>query len=233
MAETIVLHMAPGTCARVPAIGLFEAGVDFEPRLVRFMAGEHRSPSYLSVNPLGKVPALQIDGAVLTENVALIRYLARRFPQARLMPQVESDLEDARQVADLCYCSATLHPIVTRIRIPTMFAETAEAQASVYGRATGMMVQSLATAERRLQDQPWWYGAQWSLMDAYLNWVWFRITGAGFDPQPFLALADHDRRSAERPSHRKLQALEARLEADLQAEGLRFRPPPPPVDPKA
>lgn len=228
MAEVIVLHMAPGTCARVPAIGLFEAGVEFEPRLVRFMAGEHRSPAYLSVNPLGKVPALQIDGAVVTENVALVRYLARRFPEAQLMPSVGSDIEDARQVADLCYCSSTLHPIVTRIRLPQMFAETPEAQASVYRRATEMMVQSLAIAERRLQDQPWWYGERWSLMDAYLNWVWFRITGAGFDQTPFPALADHDRRNAERPSHQKLQALEARLEAALEAEGLRFRPPPPP-----
>ena len=148
------------------------------------------------------------------------------------MPLVESDLEDARQVADLCYCSATLHPIVTRIRIPTMFAESPEAQASVYRRATEMMAQNLAVAERRLQDGPWWYGERWSLMDAYLNWVWFRITGAGFDQQPFPALADHDRRSAERPSHRKLEALEARLEADLEAEGLRFRPPSMPADPK-
>ena len=65
--------MAPGTCARVPAIGLFEAGVEFQPRLVRFMAGEHRSPAYLAVNPLGKVPALVDQGAVITENVAIVR----------------------------------------------------------------------------------------------------------------------------------------------------------------
>ncbi len=227
----ISLHMAPGTCARVPAIALFEAGAAFEPKLVRFMAGEHRSPGYLAVNPLGKVPALFIDGAVITENVAIIRYLAQRFTDAALMPAAADPLQEARQLADLCYCSATLHPIVTRIRIPTLFAETPDAQASVYRRATEAMAQSLALAERRLEDGAWWYGERWSLMDAYLNWVWFRITGAGFDTAPFPRLVDHDRRNADRPSVRRLRELEADLDAQLEAQGLRFRPPPPPPRP--
>lgn len=225
---SVTLFMAPGTCARVAAIGLFEAEVPFEPQLVRFMAGEHRSPAFLTVNPLGKVPALRIDGTVIVENTAIVRYLARRFPRAALMPLVSEALEDAHQVADLCYCAATLHPIVTRIRIPTFFAETPEAQASVYRRAVEAMVQSLALAERRLRNQSWWYGEDWSLMDAYLNWVWFRITGAGFDPAPFPALSDHDRRIAERPSVRRALELDAEMEARLEAEGLRFRPPGPP-----
>jgi len=227
-AAAVTLFTAPGTCARVAAVGMFEAGVPFEARLVRFMAGEHRSEPFLAVNPLGKVPALFIDGEVITENVAIVRYLAQRFPEAGLMPVTADARQEARQIADLCYCAATLHPIVTRIRIPTMFAETPEAQASVYRRAAEMMTQSLALAERRLQEGLWWYGERWSLMDVYLNWVWFRITGAGFDPAPFPRLADHDRRNADRPSMHKLLELEAGLEARLEAEGLRFRPPEPP-----
>jgi len=222
------LYMAPGTCARVAAIGLFEADVPFEAELVRFMAGEHRSPAFLALNPLGKVPALLIDGSVIVENTAIVRYLARRFPGAALMPVVANDLDDARQVADLCYCAATLHPIVTRIRIPPLFARTPEAQASVYEVAVEAMVQSLAMAERRLTEGPWWYGESWSLMDAYLNWVWFRITGAGFNPDPFPALSDHDRRMAERAAVRRAVDLEAALDARLEAAGLRFTPPGPP-----
>jgi glutathione S-transferase len=219
------LFTAPGTCARVAAVGLFEAGAPFEPMLVRFMAGEHRSPAFLAVSPLGKVPVLRIDGSVIVENTAIVRYLARRFPDARLMPPVRDDLEDAHQIGDLCYCAATLHPIVTRIRIPTFFAATPEAQASVYERALEAMVQSLALAERRLNKGGWWYGADWSLMDAYINWVWFRITGAGFGPKPFPALVDHDRRMADRPAVRKALAREGELERRLEAEGLRFTPP--------
>lgn len=224
----IQLFTAPGTCARVAAVGLFEAEAPFEPTLVRFMAGEHRSPAFLAVNPLGKVPAVRIDGSVIVENTAIVRYLARRFPEARLMPPVHDDLEDAHQIADLCYCAATLHPIVTRIRIPTFFAATPEAQASVYERAIEAMAQSLGPAERRLKAGDWWYGEAWSLMDAYIDWVWFRITGAGFDPKPFPALVDHERRMAERPAVRKALALEADLERRLETEGLRFTPPGPP-----
>ena len=226
--SAVTLFMAPGTCARVAAVGLFEAEVPFAPQLVRFMTGEHRSPAFLAVNPLGKVPALRIEGTVIVENTAIVRYLARRFPEAALMPLANGDVEDAHQVADLCYCAATLHPIVTRIRIPTFFAETPEAQASVYRLALEAMIQGLALAERRLQDRAWWYGAEWSLMDAYLNWVWFRITGAGFDPAPFPALSDHDRRMAARPAVQRALELEANLQAQLEAEGVSFRPPAPP-----
>ena len=68
MAET-KLYMAPGTCARVPSIALEEAGEAFDSVLIRFMKGEHKAPTYKSLNPKGKVPTLVIDGKELTENV--------------------------------------------------------------------------------------------------------------------------------------------------------------------
>jgi len=82
-----VLYAAPGTCARVPMIALEEARQDFEVRVVRFMKNEHRSPEYLALNPKGKVPLLLMDGAPLTENVAILLHLAERFPEARLLPE--------------------------------------------------------------------------------------------------------------------------------------------------
>src|SRR6478672_4723401 len=99
------LWMAPFTCARVTAIALEEAGVEFDTRLVRFMRGEHKSPKFKARNPKGKVPALEIDGEVLTENVAILTYLAERFPQARLLPSTETAAARAHVLADLCFCS--------------------------------------------------------------------------------------------------------------------------------
>ena len=66
------LFMAPYTCARVTAIALEEAGVEFDAHLIRFMRGEHKSPEFKARNPKGKVPALEIDDEVLTENVAIL-----------------------------------------------------------------------------------------------------------------------------------------------------------------
>ena len=58
----ITLYMAPGPCARVPAIALEEAGVDFETQLIRFMKGQHKSPDYKKINPKVKIPAMVIEG---------------------------------------------------------------------------------------------------------------------------------------------------------------------------
>jgi glutathione S-transferase len=218
------LFVAPGSCARVPTIALEEIGVPFETRLVRFMKGEHRSPAYLALNPKGKVPSLLIDGEALTENVAILRFLAHRHPEAHLLPRAESELDDARQIADLAFCSSTLHPIVTRIRMPGFFADGAEAERSVWNKAVAMMRLNFEVVEARLGAGVWWYGDVWSVMDAYLYWVWFRVTGAGFDPGPFPRFAEHARRMETRPAVRRALAHEADQEKTLAAEGLAFRP---------
>ena len=83
--------------------------------------------------------------------------------------------------------------------------------------------------ERRLSESEWWYGSDWSIMDAYLNWCWFRVTGAGFDPTPFPRFATHAARIAERPSVQRALRREQADGDTLEAEGLLFVPPPPPI----
>jgi glutathione S-transferase len=224
-----VLFSAPNSSARVPTIALEEIGLPFQTRLIRFMRNEHTSESFRAINPKERVPALLYNGQALTENVAILRFLARRHPHAKLLPSVSSDLDDARQIADLCYCSATLHPIVTRIRIPTFFAEDTTAQAEVWRKAVAAMTMQFTLVERRLSENEWWYGSDWSIMDAYLNWCWFRVTGAGFDPTPFPGFAAHAERITERPSVQRALRREQADEDTLEAEGLLFVPPSPPI----
>ncbi len=131
----IPLFIAPGSCSRVPTIVLGETQQPFESRVVRFMRGEHKSSEFKRLNPKGKVPAIVVDREALTENVAIIIYLNRLFPEAGLLPPTIDPLEQARQIADLCFCSATLHPLVTRIRMPHIFAG-AEAAHVVWERGT-------------------------------------------------------------------------------------------------
>lgn len=220
----LVLFSAPGTCARVPCIALEEAGAEYALRLVRFMKGEHRSPEFLALNPRGKVPTLLVGGQPLTENVAIARYLATRFPRSRLLPKGDDPLAEARITADLSFCAATLHPIVTRIRIPSFMVEGDAAQNSVRSRAIAAMQPFARLIGERLSEGDWWYGAQWSLVDAYLYWVWFRITGAGFPARDHPEWADHAARMETRPAVQRALQREAEMEAQLQAEGLVFRP---------
>lgn len=221
----ILLYIAPGSCSRVALISLLETGASFDTAVIRFMKGEHKSAPYKQVNPKGKVPTLVVDGEALTENVAIIAYLNQVFPSAKLLPLAATPLDTARQIADLCFCSATLHPIVTRLRLPQMFS-TPEAARTVWEKASGAMHEFFKLIEDRLADGPWWYGNDWSAMDAYLNWVFWRVEGAEFSVADYPLFADHAQRMAARPSFKRAMEIEAAATATLEAEGLVFRPTP-------
>ena len=83
---SLTLYYAPMTCALVPYVTLTEAGAQFDVRNVNTRAGGTRTSEFLAVNPKHKVPVLVIDGEPLTENVAIQLWIARRYPQARLLP---------------------------------------------------------------------------------------------------------------------------------------------------
>jgi glutathione S-transferase len=65
---------------------LQELEVDFEAVSVNLLAGENRSPAFLKVNPAGKLPALVDGDLVLTESVAIVLYLAEKYPEKDLAP---------------------------------------------------------------------------------------------------------------------------------------------------
>jgi glutathione S-transferase len=65
---------------------LQELGVDYEPVTVNLLAGEHRRPEFLEINPAGKLPVLVDGDLVLTESVAIVLYLAEKYSSQGLMP---------------------------------------------------------------------------------------------------------------------------------------------------
>ena len=65
---------------------LQELGVDFDAVPVNLVAGEHRRPEFLKLNPAGKVPVLVDGNLVLTESVAIVKYLAEKYPGPGLLP---------------------------------------------------------------------------------------------------------------------------------------------------
>src|SRR5262250_2594779 len=65
---------------------LQELGVGFEPITVNLVAGEHRRPEFLKINPAGKLPVLVDGDLVLTESVAIVLYLADKYPEKGLVP---------------------------------------------------------------------------------------------------------------------------------------------------
>ena len=219
------LFVAPNTCARVPTIALEEIGTPFETELVRTAANQQNSPEYLALIPTGKVPLLLIDGAPLTENVAILTWLNSTFPDAGLLPQATESLDAVRQTADLAFFSATVHPTVTRIAMPIKFiADGAMSFEIVRPKGIEAMRPIMTMVEQRLDPGPWWYGDTWSVLDAYLFWAWGRITETGFPDDDFPNIRRHREMSNARPAVQRAMAREVENIAVLEAEGL-YRAP--------
>lgn len=219
------LFVAPNTCARVPTIALEEAGVSFETDLVRTAANQQNSPEFLKLNPKGKVPTLLIDGVPLTENVAILTWLSETFPEAKLLPQTADRFEALQQTADLAFFAGTVHPTITRIAMPVKFIEDKALSFEIV-RPVGIaaMNKIMDMIEARLEDGPWWYGAEWSVLDAYLYWAWGRITGVGYPGEAYPNIRRHHDLSNARPAVQRAMAREAVNVDVLKAEGLYLAP---------
>ena len=105
----LTLYFAPGSSAMAPHIALHEIGAPFESRPLSFHRRQNRDPAYLAINPEGKLPTLLIDGRPLTEVAAILFYLARRYPEAALMPTGDIEAE-AQVVAWMSFIASTIHP---------------------------------------------------------------------------------------------------------------------------
>ena len=226
------LYFAPDTCARVPLTALEEIGCDYALNVIAFMKQEHRSSEYLRLNPSGKVPLLVIDGEPLAENVAINTWLADAYPDAGLLPHAEG-ITKARQLSDLSYIASGLHPIVTRLRLPSLFCTRPDSRPDVFATAEAAMHLHFAALDRRLAASQWWYGGEWSIVDSYLNWIWFRVSGTAFDTSRYRALARHDRDVQARPAVQRMMKRNAEVALSLEERGLTAplsgdKAPPPP-----
>jgi len=88
MADEIVFYHWPLSRARMVHWMLEEAGAPYRVELVNLEKGEHKTPAFLAINPMGKLPAITHRGTVVTETGAIIAYLADEFPAASLAPRV-------------------------------------------------------------------------------------------------------------------------------------------------
>ena len=156
------LYYLTGACSLASAISLLEAGLKFE--LVKVDRKTRRAADGLDfneVNPKGYVPALTlVNGEVLTENVAVLQYIADRNPAAKLAPAAGT-LERYRLMEWLSFINSEIHKSFS----PLFRAEAHEA-VKEYARAN--LTRRLDYAERALGSKPYLMGEQFTVADAYL-----------------------------------------------------------------
>jgi glutathione S-transferase len=205
MADKLTLFYSPGACSLASHLALEEAGADYEAARVNFANAEQRSPDYLRINPKGRVPALRHDNIVVTENPAILRYVARLHPDKKLWP--DDPATEARCTEWLAWISSTVHPSYAHIRRPERYATDEKAKENVIATARESTRQIWEMVEAKLGQGPWAAGAQFSVADPYVLvfWTWGRGAVLGYDmPKDFPNWTAHARRMAERPAVKKV-----------------------------
>src|SRR3954463_1080384 len=104
------LYSSSGSCSLASHQILEESGAKFEAQRLNLREGDQRKPEYLKLNPKGKVPTLELDdGTVITENPAIISWIADSHPQANLLAK-PGELQRAKAQEWLAWCASAVHP---------------------------------------------------------------------------------------------------------------------------
>jgi glutathione S-transferase len=186
----LTFYFAPGTSSMAPHIALHEIGVPFEARPLSFATNEQRDAPYREINPEGKVPSLLIDGRPLTEVAAILFYLAKRFPEAGLLPK--DDLEaEAQVISWMSFIASTVHP----------------ARRQGLDHAKGIY----RIADERLGARPWAIGT-YTIADIHLFRLYWRFFNS-LKPEPgaFPNLDAHYARMMARQAVQKTIEIESAL----------------------
>jgi glutathione S-transferase len=161
------LYFSPLACSMASRIVLDEAGaaacfIEVDPKTKRTLAGE----DYFGINPLGLVPALRTDdGDILTENAAVLQYIADHYPAAELAPP--SGMARSRLQQWLCFIGTELHKALFNPLFDPKMPPEAKARVLEKGDSRLAYLNAHLSGREFLLDQ-------FSVADAYLvtvlNW---------------------------------------------------------------
>ena len=190
-------YFAPLACSMATRIAVAEAGgtinlIEIDPTDKKVLA---TGQDYLAINPLGMVPALRTDdGEVLTENAAILQYVADRFPAAELAPPASDAIGRARLRQWLSFIGAELHK---GLMIPLLDRKAPE---EVAAWALRRYAPRLAYLNEHLSNRDFLLD-RFSVADAYLATVlnWTQATPQ-IDLGQYPALEAYLERMRARPS---------------------------------
>lgn len=202
----LTLYYAPGACSLASQIALQEAGADYTPHRINMAAGEQRTPEYLKINPHGRVPALMADGHVITENPAILSYIAERFPEARLIPESLTGRAYVRQL--LSWFSGTVHTTFAHIFRPERYVGEGGPVDAAKTTARAALEGYFAEIEAMFAAAEWAALDGYGVADAY-PFVFYRwAKSTGFDVHAHEAWTKHVWRMLDRPAVAKALEVE-------------------------
>lgn len=200
----LVLFHSPNTRSSGVLTLLEELGAPYRLQVINMKAGEQRRAEYLSVNPMGKVPALKHGEALITEQVAIFLYLADLFPAAALAPAIDDPLRGPYLRWMVFYGSCFEPAIVDR----ALKREPAPPAMSPYGDYDTV----LQTLVEQLRPGPYLLGTRLTAADVLWGGALKWMTGWQLVPE-WPVIKTYVERMAARPAVARVLARDAELAA--------------------
>lgn len=174
----ITFYTNPMSRGRIVHWLLEELGVPYDMQVLDFEKREHKSPEYLKINPMGKVPAIVHRGVVVTEAAAICLYLADAYPQAGLAPALD-DPQRGTYVRWLFFGAGCLEPAI----VDKLFARPPVERQSALGY--GSYEDTLNALDGALTPGPFILGERFSAVDVYVGaQIQWGLMVKGLGPRP-------------------------------------------------
>lgn len=199
-------YFAPGSSSLAPHVALIEAGADFKPVPIMLAKGEQKTGAFLAVNPRGRIPALAVDGQVITEVLALLTYVATRYPDARLLP-LDDALALARAYERMSLYASTMHVAIAQTWRTERFTPEESLWPELKRAAQQSLEVEFAWTDTQLTG-PWVMGADYSVVDAYTYLFWRWGERLGLDMNHYARWAAQTERFLARPAVQEALAQE-------------------------
>ncbi|HNR77508.1 MAG TPA: glutathione S-transferase family protein [Parvularculaceae bacterium] len=206
MSEKPVLYHMPQTRGGTTLWMNEELGGVCETKLVNLRKGEGRSPEFLKINPMGKLPALVHKGVAVTEAAAICAYLADLYPEKGLAPAT-NDPKRGAYYRWMFFAPSCIEPMMLD-RLGKVTRENATAAGhGDYERVMASINQALSTG-------PWLLGEKFSAADVVMGSTLFFATMFGAIPKEG-RVKDYVERVAARPAHQAMVKKNAELSKEM------------------
>ncbi|PZR34875.1 glutathione S-transferase family protein [Caulobacter segnis] len=197
---TLQLYFAPGSSSLAPLVALEELDIPYVGHRLDLAAGDQRKPDYLKVNPRGRVPTLVVDGQPVTEVLAILTYLAHRYPHSELLPLADP-LKLAKAYEVMSWFASTVHVAFAQIARPERYADDDATKAALATPGEARFARTLTDIEHLARGPgPWLLGDAFTAVDAYALVIWRWAERRSIDTALYPAWSAKAARAFARPS---------------------------------
>lgn len=153
----VTFFHAPHSRSGITRAMLEELGAPFDLVTLDLQRNEQRSDDYLAINPMGKVPAIRHEGMLVTEQPAILMYLADLYPEKNLAPSLGDPLRGP-YLRWMVFYGSCFEPAITDLSLKRAPAPQMQSGYGTYEDVMGVLAE-------QLQQGPWLLGDRFTAAD--------------------------------------------------------------------